>query len=195
MNDQPKTDFSPEGVTVVISRRVSPGKEAEFERLSSQMTEAASHYAGYMGTHLFRPVSPQDPEYRIIFQFASQADLARWHQSGTRAGILKQLEPLLQQPSQVEVTDGIINWFTLPGHNPVQPPPKYKMTAVSWLALYPLVTLIFFLFGEVLAQLPLLLRTLVVTAVVMILMSYVAMPRFTRWFAFWLYPKRERDVR
>ena len=61
--------------------------------------------------------------------------------------------------------------------------------------LYEVITLIFFLFGAPLAQMPLLLRTLIVTAVVMVAMSYLLMPRFTRWFAFWLFPKRERNVR
>ncbi|MGB1092014.1 MAG: antibiotic biosynthesis monooxygenase, partial [Oceanobacter sp.] len=73
---------------------------------------------------------------------------------------------------------------------PHQAPPKYKMTIVSWMALYPAVTVIFFLFGEQLAQIPLLIRTFLVTVVLMILMSYVLMPRFTRWFAFWLFPKK-----
>ena len=53
------------------------------------------------------------------------------------------------------------------------------MTFVSWLALYPAVTLVFLLFGDLLAQIPLLLRTMAVTIVVMLLMSYVLMPRMT----------------
>lgn len=88
-----------------------------------------------------------------------------------------------------------MTWFTLPGQNPVQPPPKWKMTLVSWLALYPAVTLVFVLFGDLLAQIPLLVRTLLVTAVVMVLMSYVLMPRMTRWFRFWLFQKTNRDSR
>ena len=53
----------------------------------------------------------------------------------------------------------------------------------------------FLLFGDLLAQIPLLLRTMAVTIVVMLLMSYVLMPRMTRWFAFWLFPKKNHDVR
>jgi antibiotic biosynthesis monooxygenase (ABM) superfamily enzyme len=86
-------------------------------------------------------------------------------------------------------------WFTLPGRDSPRPPPRYKMTLVGWLALYPAVTLVFVLFGDLLARLPLLLRTFAVTAVVMILMSYVLMPTVTRWFSFWLYPENRRDSR
>jgi len=69
------------------------------------------------------------------------------------------------------------------------------MTLVSWLALWPTVTLIFWLLGDVLVAIPLVPRIMMVTAVVMVLMSYVLMPRFTRWFAFWLFPKAKRDIR
>lgn len=195
MSDQTLADNSINPVTVVISRRVIKGQEAEFERLSSQMTERAARYPGYLGASMFRPASSDDPEYRIIFKFSDDTTLSAWQQSSERAEILEQIEPLLIAPSQVETTSGIINWFTLPGHNPVKPPPKYKMTFVSWLALYPTVTIIFLLFGDLLAQVPLLLRTLLITAVVMVAMSYLLMPRFTRWFAFWLFPKRERNER
>lgn len=182
-------------VTVVVSRRVSKGQEERFEQLSSEMTRRASSYAGYQGANLFRPANANDPEYRIIFKFADAASLEVWQASSERAEILEQIEPLLVSPSKVETLSGIVNWFTLPGHNPVKPPPKARMTFVSWLALYPTVTLIFFLFGDLLAQVPLLLRTMIVTAVVMVAMSYVLMPRFTRWFAFWLFPKHEQNER
>jgi len=182
-------------LTVVVSRRVRKGQQDAFEALSSQMTERASRFRGYLGTAMFRPASPDDPEYRIVFKFRDRESLEQWESSEERAELLGQIESLLVQPSEREVTSGIVTWFTLPGQNPVAPPPKWKMTIVSWLALYPAVTLVFMLFGDVLAQVPLLLRTLLVTVVVMLLMSYVLMPRMTRWFAFWLFPKTARISR
>lgn len=182
-------------VTVVISRRVKKGCEDAFEQLSAKMTEAASPFPGYMGASLFRPSSNADPEYRIIFKFSSEQTLEAWQNSEQRGQWLKGIECLLEEPSKVEVMSGLVTWFSLPGQNPVQPPPKYKMTLVSWMALFPTVTLIFWLFGDLLAPLPLVLRTLLVTAVVMVLMSYVLMPRFTRWFSFWLFPSEKRSIR
>lgn len=185
-----------EPLTVVVSRRVKDGQRERFEALSSHMTERASHFPGYLGATMFRPASPADPEYRIVFKFKDRETLSTWEQSKERNELLGQLESLLLQPSEREVTEGIVSWFSLPGRNPVQPPPRLKMTIVSWLALYPAVTLVFALFGDWLAQLPLPVRTLLVTAVVMALMSYVLMPRMTRWFSFWLFPAerhRHRD--
>lgn len=182
-------------LTVVVSRRVKKGQESAFEQLSSQMTERAASFPGYLGATMFRPSSPEDPEYRIVFKFRDRDTLTAWEDSPERAELLEQIEALLAKPSEREVTSGIVTWFTLPGQNPVKPPPKWKMTFVSWLALYPAVTLVFLLFGDLLAQIPLLLRTMAVTIVVMLLMSYVLMPRMTRWFAFWLFPKKNHDVR
>ena len=182
-------------ITVVISRRVKKGNEAKFEELSSRMTETATSFPGHRGAFMLRPSSPDDPEYRIIFKFDTQEHLDHWFSSNERTQCLIEIEVLLEEPSAVTTLSGLTTWFTLPGRNPVQPPPKYKMTVVSWLALYPTVTLIFWLFGGQLAQIPLLLRTFLVTAVVMPLMSYVLMPRFTRWFAFWLFPKAQKNIR
>ena len=182
-------------LTVVVSLRVRKGQQEAFEALSSQMTERASRFPGYLGTAMFRPASPDDPEYRIVFKFRDRETLTTWEESEERAELLEQIESLLVQPSEREVTSGIVTWFTLPGQNPVQPPPKWKMTIVSWLALYPAVTLVFVIFGDLLAQVPLLLRTMIVTIVVMGLMSYVLMPRMTKWFAFWLFPRQKGPSR
>ena len=185
------TDAEPaEAVTVVVSRRVKKGCEQEFEKLSTEMSLAANDFPGYLGTNMFRPASPQDPEYRIVFKFNTLEELQFWQASSVRAELLEKFEPLLIEPAKTEILNGIVTWFTIPSQNPVNPPPKYKMTFVSWLALYPTVTLIFVFFGDILSQIPLLLRTFIITAVVMVIMSYVLMPRFTKLFAPWLFAKQ-----
>ena len=138
---------SQQPVTVIVSRRVKPEAVTAFESLSDEMSRRASEFDGYMGATLFRPVSPEDPEYRMIFKFADEASLAVWENSAERAEILEKLETLLISPTEREKVSGLVTWFSLPSQNPVKPPPRYKMTIVSWLALYPAATLIFWLFG------------------------------------------------
>lgn len=67
-------------------------------------------------------------------------------------------------------------------------PPRYKMALLVWLALFPLLWLIFSLAGGWLMALSLPVRLLVVTGVVVPLMSYLLMPLLTRAFAGWLHP-------
>ncbi|MGB1477241.1 MAG: antibiotic biosynthesis monooxygenase, partial [Marinobacter salsuginis] len=82
-------------LTVVVSRRVRKGQQEAFEALSSQMTERASRFPGYLGTAMFRPASPDDPEYRIVFKFRDRETLTAWEESEERAELLQQIESLL----------------------------------------------------------------------------------------------------
>ncbi|GAB4430616.1 MAG: hypothetical protein OHK0039_49260 [Bacteroidia bacterium] len=63
---------------------------------------------------------------------------------------------------------------------------KHKMAVIIWIAIYPSVNLLFFLLGDWLATLPMLLRTLVLTLVLVPLMVYVLLPGLTRLFRPWL---------
>ena len=65
------------------------------------------------------------------------------------------------------------------------------MVIVTWLGVFPIVTIIFSLFGHWLNLLSTLVRTLVFTAVIVTLMTNVVMPRLTRLFTLWLYPDHE----
>lgn len=186
------SDITNEPVTVIISRRVNKQNTAAFEALSTEMTLRAQQFAGHISTAMFKPSSPEDPEYRIIFRFEDREKLRVWEESAERKEIIEQIEALLISPSEREVVDGLVMWFEMPSKNPLTPPPKYKMTIVSWLALFPTVTAIFVLFGEFIQHWPLLARTAFVTVIVMYLMSYVIMPFMTKRFAFWLFPKRKK---
>jgi antibiotic biosynthesis monooxygenase (ABM) superfamily enzyme len=78
------------------------------------------------------------------------------------------------------------------GHPP--PPPRYKLVAITWLAIYPLITAVFFFFGDSLQQLPLGIRTLVVTAIIVPAMIYLVLPLMTPLFTRWLYPRESRET-
>ncbi len=110
--------------------------------------------------------------------------------SDERRRWLKRAEPLIHE-EKIKVLTGLETWFTRPSRPGEPAPPRYKMAVVTRLAVYPLITLILVLLGPVLGLLPMLVRTLVLTALMVTLMTYVIMPRMTRLFSFWLYPDRE----
>lgn len=66
-------------------------------------------------------------------------------------------------------------------------PPRYKVFLLTWLAIYPLITGIFLLFGKQLSLLPLPIRTLLLTLVLVYLMTFIVMPRLMVLFHNWLY--------
>ncbi len=178
-------------VTAVASRRVKPGREREFEEWVSGMLAAANKFPGYLGSEVLRPSDPEDDEYRIISRFDHASNLHAWENSEERHHWLRQSRPLLNEKEKVHVLTGLETWFTLPTKPGEPAPPRYKMAIVTWLAVFPVVAVIFSLFGQWLNLLPTLLRTLVFTVVMITLMTYVIMPRMTRLFSFWLYPERE----
>jgi uncharacterized protein len=80
----------------------------------------------------------------------------------------------------------------LPPSVDAPPPARHKLVALTWLAIYPPITAVFF-FGDPLQRLPLGIRTLVVTAIVVPAMLYVVMPIMTPLFERWLYPSESRE--
>ncbi len=63
---------------------------------------------------------------------------------------------------------------------------KHKLAFLTWLAIYPLITIIFYNFEEELMELPLALRTFLLTILLVGLMNYVIMPNLTKKLNSWL---------
>ena len=68
----------------------------------------------------------------------------------------------------------------------MKPPPKWKTALLIWIAIYPSITLQVLLFGEALARLPLPLRTLVMTGILVPLMVFVLLPLLQKVLGGWL---------
>jgi uncharacterized protein len=68
--------------------------------------------------------------------------------------------------------------------------PRFKVAVVTWVAIYPALTVTLALFSPVIAPLPLPLRTLVLTVVLVPIMVYVLVPTVQRLLAGWLVPRR-----
>ncbi len=184
--------FTPESpdqpVTVVISRRVKPGCEEAFELFLTGVTEACSQFPGYLGSSIFRPANADDPEYRVIFKFDRLSHLRQWERSPERQHWFSQAARLTESPPQIQVLTGLETWFTLPGKAELVPPPRYKMVVVTWLAVFPLITLLSTILQPYITDVPLVLRVMLITAIAVPVMTYGLMPQMTRLFAGWLYP-------
>jgi hypothetical protein len=176
-------------VTISVSRRIKPGCETAFEEVLLGTIAAAMSFEGHLGVNVFRLSDSINPEYRVIFKFDRMSNLRRWEESSLRRKWLERMENLTLSPPETQTLTGLEAWFTLPNQRVMLAPPRYKITLLTWLGIFPLITAILALFGPVvLNRLPLVLRTLVLTGVLVPLMTYVVMPRLTRWFGWWLYP-------
>lgn len=68
----------------------------------------------------------------------------------------------------------------------MKPPPKWKIAVLIWLAIYPSITLLFLLVGKQLWLIPLPLRTLTITLILVPLMVFVLLPALQKLFSGWL---------
>jgi antibiotic biosynthesis monooxygenase (ABM) superfamily enzyme len=175
--------------TVDILQRVKPGCEPAFEAVLVDLIEAAKGFEGHLGVIIFRPTDRSNPEYRIVFKFDRMSYLKQWEQSAIRQKLLERANRLTVGSSQVSILTGLETWFTLPQQPSLPPPPRYKMMIISGLAIYALINVISVLVVPFILFLPMLLRSFVVTVLMVAIMTYIVMPRLTRLFAGWLYPK------
>jgi antibiotic biosynthesis monooxygenase (ABM) superfamily enzyme len=70
-----------------------------------------------------------------------------------------------------------------------QAPPRHKMALLTWAGAWGLITLILWLLGPVTATWPLPLRTLVISVLMVLGLTWVVIPNLTRIFAAWLAPR------
>lgn len=69
----------------------------------------------------------------------------------------------------------------------VHQPKKYKLAIIAWLAIYPAITIIFWIFEDWLIMLPLVIRTFILTAALVPFMFFVGMPLLTKILSKWLF--------
>jgi uncharacterized protein len=172
-------------VTIDIIKQVKPGCESEFEVVLADLIAAAEGFDGHLGANVFRSGS----EYRIVFKFNHLTALQAWEASPLRRKLLERAKRLTVGEGKLQVITGLETWFTLETDRAIVPPPRYKMVIISCLAAFPSFNAIGFVLQPLLHSWSPLLRTLVVMVTMSTLMTYVVMPRMTKLFSRWLYPK------
>jgi antibiotic biosynthesis monooxygenase (ABM) superfamily enzyme len=182
-----------DAVTVLYSRRVKPGREADFEAWARGIVAAARQFPGHLGASVLD--APGSREYHILFTFADRRSLRAWLDSDERRRWLVRVGELLEADRGLQQLTGLETWFKLPGSNvpTMTPPPRWKMWLVSLVAVYPLVLAFQVLVVPRMARLPLPLRALVFPLVLLTLMTFVVMPMVTRALRRWLGPRHDQE--
>jgi uncharacterized protein len=175
-------------VTTTVSRRVKPGHEPFYEQFLKGIIAAANRFPGHLGVEVFRPETASGGEYRIVYRFDNAEHLRAWLDSDERAAWLERVEPHVIGPMRTQFVTGLETWFTLPGRPSTRPPPPYKMALVTWITIFPLITLVVVVLGPLLKGLALVPSLAVTTAVTVPIMTWLAMPVLTRLLRRWLYP-------
>jgi uncharacterized protein len=183
-------DPSP-SVAFIITHTITAGEEVRYEAWLTEMLSAVSRAPGYLGREVFRPAQGRRT-YTSILRFDAYDHLSAWAESDTRQALVSRVSDLLTKGDVHEIRTGIDFWFT-PEH--VKPPKPWKQFLLVLSAIYPLSLLIPSVFTPVFRVMPPLthplIRGLFVAAIVVGLMTFVVMPRYTQLVKRWLYEETE----
>lgn len=162
--------MSEHAVTVLISRNVEAGREAQFEQVTQALMQDAARFPGYLGAQLIHPGEEPEVEdmlYHVVLAFDTQANLDAWHRSPARKAGLAAASPFIQGVSGYKPMAGLSLWYRAALPNS----PRWKIAVVTWLGIFPTVYLLFLLTGDLMKSWNLLARTIVLTLAVVAVMT------------------------
>ena len=179
-----------EGATVVITHRVREGQEAAYEEWLSEIGPVSRRSAGQLDWQIIRPVAGLTSTFTVIIRFDTREHLEAWMGSAERKRLIEKARPILEVDDDFRVRSGLEFWFA-PEDAPSAIAMRWKQVLLSWSAIYPLVIVVPLAVRPAAAFVGLpanrYLDTLIVTGVVVFLMAYVVMPRYSRLVRRWLF--------
>jgi antibiotic biosynthesis monooxygenase (ABM) superfamily enzyme len=171
-------------IGVVVTARVQQAQAAEFEHGLNELMRAAAMQGGRVSADVLRgSTGPGGRDYHVVYRFADEAGLRAWEASAERPALLARIQPLFAEAGRHELT-GMEAWFDLPRGAP--PPARWRMAVLTWLGIWPLVSLSLWLVAPHLAGLPFLLQTALNSALLVLAMTYGVMPWLARVARPWL---------
>jgi antibiotic biosynthesis monooxygenase (ABM) superfamily enzyme len=177
-----------QGVTVVVTRKVKTGREADYEAWLGRLIEEARWLPGYLGTNVQRPQAGSR-EYTSVFRFDTVDNLRAFEASDLRRRALAEVGAYVEADALWREVTGLELWFSPPPGTVVPQPSRARMALVMIAVVYGLVLSLGSAVAAVAGGAPQPLRLLITIAIEVFLMTYVLMPRLTRWLARWIYPR------
>lgn len=174
-------------VTVLVVRHVKPGREAALEALVADILALAAEAEGYLGSGILRGAQLGDPQLHVVLHFASAEAWARWRETPAAQPLFEDALQHVSAAPEVTLAEGFAGWFDLPRAPMPVVPAKWKMAVVTWLAIFPILSV--FLTGTApwMGDLHPIGRLFLNTLLIVPLMTWFVMPGMTRLFRRWLF--------
>jgi len=187
----PATDAP--ATTVVLSRRIKPGKEEAFREWIQGFHAVMATHPGHRSGQVVPPVEGVQSEWVFVYTFDSPQNLRAWLESEDRRLWLAQAEPLVASQGPAQLISGLEQLFGLLPPDVAPPPPVWKVASSVVLGLFPVTVLNYLFLAPRLKPLPVVPRAFLGTVIVVTLMTWVVMPGVTRLLKPWLYPSRKQQ--
>jgi uncharacterized protein len=182
--------LSSNSITTIVRRRVRAGKEADYEAWLAELLREASRLPGYLGTDVQKPAAP-DRTYVSIFRFDTLANLEAFERSELRQKHLAKVAPFVEADAIWDKLTGLEVWFDAPKGTIAPQPVRWKMALLLIGLVFVLVEFLSTIVGFAAPDLNPRLALLAIVTAQVCLLTYVIMPRVTRWLAFWLFPNTD----
>ena len=92
--------------TVIVSRRVAPGRDEEFRSWNARLQAAAASFPGHVSSEAQPPSDVHPGEWIIVYRFATQAELDTWLGSDERRRLMDEGADLLEGPTREQRVAG-----------------------------------------------------------------------------------------
>lgn len=179
-----------ENATVVITHMVSEAHKASYEKWLDEIVPVCKTYPGHLGVIVIRPVPGATVAFTVVVRFDTRDHLLAWMESKDRKELLEKANLLLVEGETFYVRSGLDFWFAPEGAKAALPK-RWKQFLITWSAIFPLVLTAFSAVDAVLHKFAIpenrYIKILCVTFIVVALMVYVVMPRYTKLVHRWLF--------
>ena len=173
-------------VTVVVSRRVFPGHEKDYDEWVRRLVAAATEAKGNTGATMLIPAPGKPGLHHVVLHFADQASVHEWEDSYIRQKLSYEADAFSRRSRQ-EAT-GLETWFSIPECPELETPPRWKMAIVTFIAVYLLSIIIIPVQEIFLKGANFYLLNILTAALLVGILTWAVMPWLSRYvFRKWLY--------
>ena len=181
-----KTIADGKAMTVVVSRRVFPGHDKEYDEWVRKLAEAAKESPGNTGVTILVPSKGQAGLHHVVMHFADEKSMHQWETSYIRQKLSHEADVFSRKIRQ-EAT-GLETWFSIPECPELEAPPQWKMAIVTFIGVFLGSCGIIALIELFWKQANFWAFNAVVGALLVSLLTWVVMPALSRYvFRKWLY--------
>lgn len=171
-----------QSVTVVVTRRIVPGRQSDYLAWLHKVEEVVSRFPGYRGTTY--KTQGGDNECHVVFRFDTVEHLRDWEESDERMHWRAKLDGIVEGESRIDRLTGLEFLFRDQLH-----PKAHKMAFVLTVTIFLIVVILNPVFSFLTATMPTVpewILLLVRVILQVLLLTYLVMPRIMRILAPWL---------
>ncbi|MBX3746088.1 MAG: antibiotic biosynthesis monooxygenase [Verrucomicrobiae bacterium] len=173
-------------IHIAITRRVRQDRVEDFKHLLAEFAQRSLGEPGTLGVHcLHPPPGAASREFGILRSFATEHARDAFYETPLYKEWVRRIEPMVEGEAEYRQLSGLEAWFR-DTKGPM--PPRWKMALLTWMAVWPISTLVPSLLRPILAPVahPLVF-TAIVSASIVVTLTWFAMPALVRLSHSWLH--------